>query len=169
VIQNKLFIGYEFKGILRLIAFFFILFGFVLFISVLGKSETMAVSFVLIISGFYVFSLHTFIEINETHFRIVTCSFYLFDSGAWKHKSNYPYTSFKTVHKTYELPRIGQRYIPGTFITDHDFRVVLTDEFQTRFLNLKDFKTLKEATDFINEVNRFMGTEFALWGSRMRK
>lgn len=166
---HAFFVGYEFKRLLRFLAVFFILGGFVLLISVPDKAEILALSLVLMLVGFYVFSLKTYIEIKEDKFRIVTISFYLFDSGSWISKSTYPLTSLKSVQKTYALPRISRHYSADILIQDMDQRVVLTDAYQRRFINLKDFKNGKDATQFINKVNRFLGTEYAMWGSRMKR
>lgn len=167
--MDTFFIGNIYSGFLRFIALIFFLAGVGFFYFLFGKSEFMALAFVLMISGSYVFTVRTFIELKEEKFRITTNTFYFLNSGKWISKSAYPLTSLKSVQKTYEMPRAFAILNQGSvFVKDMDQRVVLTDKFQRRFINLKDFATLNEATDFINEVNLFLGTEFAMWGTKMK-
>lgn len=163
-------LGYVYTRFLRLIALTFFLAGIGFLYIFFGTSELMALAFVLMISGSYVFTVKTIIELKEGKFRITTNTFYFLNSGKWISKSAYPLTSLKSVQKTYEMPRAFAILNQGSaFVKDMDQRVVLTDEFQRRFINLKDFDTLKKATDFINEVNIFLGTEFAMWGTKMKR
>lgn len=167
---QSLFIGYVYSGFLRLIAFIFFLAGLCFFYFFFGRSELMALAFVLTLSGAYVFSVRTFLRKKGNCFKLETQTFFFLSSGKWINQSRYPLTSYKTAHKTYEMPRAFAMLNQGSvFVKDHDFRVVLTDEKQRKFLNLYDFGTMDEATKFINKVNSILQTEFALWGSRMKK
>lgn len=166
---QKLNIGHEYKTSLRYIAFVFFWAGCGFLIAFYNQSEFIALALVLMISGSYVFTVRTFMEVKEDKFRVTTNTFYFLNSGSWISKKSYPLTSLKSVQKTYEMPRAFSILNNGSvFVKDQDQRVVLTDEFQRRFINIKDFGTLKEATDFINEVNSFLDTEFAMWGTKMR-
>lgn len=170
MITQSFFLGYVYAGLLRLVAFVFFIAGLCFFYFFFGRSELMALALVLMLSGAYVFSVRTFLRKKGNCFKLETQYFFFISSGKWINQSRFPLTSFKTVHKTYEMPRVFAMLNQGSvFVKDHDYRVVLTDLQQRRFINLKDFETLDEATSFINRINQFLKVDFAMWGSRMRR
>jgi hypothetical protein len=167
---EKLIIGYAFGGFHRFIAFIFILASLCFIYYLSDKTEFIALGLLLFISGFYVFSVRTFLEKKGDYFRINIQYFYFLSSGKWRHESNYPLTSFKSIRKTFEMPNAFAMLNEGnTLVRENSYRIVLTDTQQIRFLNVMDCKTMDETENQINRINKFLNTEFAMWGSKMKK